>query len=151
MLKELYLKYKDGRVEKSIIFVESDSKLSSSHPSDDLIISRSKTFRYKVVKHNYLSTSIVKFLDKYMIMPQGIVCHPETTLKDIVEIKRHYHPLPNQYQKPNPADPKTWTFQSSSGGGDYIVKMTSNGFSCSCPGFFRSKGNCKHVKEVANY
>ena len=105
--------------------------------------------KYKVKKHSYLPVAIVRFFDKTVIMPAGIECHPETTLGDIVEIATQEQIEKSQIELPKKEEKRTWKFESASGGGTYIVTETKPGvFKCQCPGFFRSKGNCKHVKEV---
>jgi len=74
--------------------------------------------------------------DKYLV-PSWIKVHPKTT-KDDIEWK------PKTFPKP-----KTWKFESSSSPGlIYVVKKVGDKITCNCSGFWRSKGNCKHVKSV---
>jgi hypothetical protein len=42
----------------------------------------------------------------------------------------------------------TWTIQGSKGD-KYIVKKDGNSYTCTCPGY-TYRGECKHVKEIAN-
>ena len=73
-------------------------------------------------------------------MPWGVECHPKTTIDDIEVIKK---------RKNKPRQPTdTWSFTSSNGNGTYKVTKHGDKFKCNCMGFWRSKGNCKHVKEV---
>jgi hypothetical protein len=41
-----------------------------------------------------------------------------------------------------------WNFKSSDGKGKYQVRQDMGKLKCNCMGFWKSKGNCKHVKEV---
>jgi len=71
------------------------------------------------------------------ILPSWDKVHPKTTLDDI------------RWEKPKPKPkPKTWTFKSSSSSTIYYTKVIEDKIKCSCPGYFRSRGNCKHVKQV---
>jgi hypothetical protein len=149
MLKELYVKYNDGRVEKSIISVKEGDPVKIYPIQDGIVVAGCKPFKYIVRKHSYLSTSISKFLNKHVIMPQGIECHPDTRLSDII-YEEAIVKSPVEIIKKE--EPKTWKFDSSSGGGTYIVKMTPKGLTCDCPGRWRAKDRrCKHIKEVENY
>ena len=149
MLKELYVKYNDGRVEKSIISVKKGDPVKIYPIQDGIVVAGCKPFKYIVRKHSSLCTSICKFPTKYMIMPQGIECHPDTQLSDIIHEEAIVKPPVEVIKK---EEPKTWKFDSSSGGGTYIVKMTPKGLKCTCPGSWRAKGGiCKHIKEVENY
>lgn len=110
-----------------------------------------KPFKYKVEKHNLLCTTIAKLSDKYYIMPQGIECHPDTTLNDILETKSETQ-VKKEKEEKKLEQPKTWKFQSSSGNGTYTVRFTKKGtLTCDCFGAIRSKGNCKHIKEVRSW
>lgn len=150
MLFELHLEFEDGRVETTIVHAD-EAKIYPQR--DGIVNSGCKPFKYKVSKHNILPKTIVRFVGKTMIFPEGIECHPQTTLNDIVEIQTE-----QQIQEETPITPqqeklKSWKFESSSGGGTYIVKQTKNGgLRCDCPGVWRSKDRrCKHIKEVETY
>ena len=108
-----------------------------------------KPFTYKVEKHPLLCTAIVNFVGKKIIMPQGIECHPDTTLNDIEEIKSEKQIIKEKEEK-IVKEPKTWKFESSSGGGIYTVRFTKKGtLTCDCPGRWRAfDKRCKHIKEV---
>lgn len=148
MLKELYVKYNDGRVEKSIISVKNGEQVKVYPIRDGIVVAGCKTFKYVVKKHQHLCTSIVKFSTKYMIMPQGIECHPDTQLSDIIYEKTIVKPQITDIKK---EEPKVWKFDSSSGDGTYIVKMTPKGLTCDCSGFWRVKDKvkgCIHCQKV---
>jgi hypothetical protein len=99
-------------------------------------------FKYEY-KHEIIPPSL--FVDqegqKY-IVPTWQKVDPNTTLKDINWIK----------PKPKKQRSKTIikTHVSGSGLGEYTTKYypESGKYHCSCPGYWRSKGNCKHVKQL---
>jgi hypothetical protein len=150
MLAQLTIEYQDGRIETKIV----DALESTVYPQRDGIKhSHCKTFKYKVPKHNYLPISIVRFPNKTMIYPAQIECHPNTSIKDVIEIETEEQKANVQIEAPKTEEPKTWKFESASGGGTYIVKQTKTGkLICDCPGTWRAKDRrCKHIKEVENY
>ena len=151
MLFKLSLEYGDGRCETEILYVEPGQQVRIQPQLDDIVFCGSKRFRYEVKKHPYLCKAIVRFRDKTFIYPEVIECHPKTTLDDIVEIDEKGETVEEtiiKVVKPKPII-KEWKFESSSGGGTYVVTETKPGvYRCNCMGFFRAKGNCKHVKEV---
>ena len=100
-------------------------------------------FRYEY-KHEIIPPSL--FVDqegqKY-IVPTWQKVDSNTTLKDIEWIK----PKPKKEKRSKTV---TKTHISGSGLGEYITKYypESGKYHCSCPGYWRSRGNCKHVKEM---
>ena len=78
------------------------------------------------------------------IMPSWQKVDPNTTLKDINWIK----------PKPKVKRSKTVirTFNSGSSDAVYTTKYypDSGKYFCDCPGSWRSRGNCKHVKQMRN-
>jgi len=151
MLFELYLEYEDGRVESKIVTAEE----TTIYPQrDNIRHSRCKPFKYKVEKHPILPVTIVRFINKTMIYPAQIECHPNTTLKDVVELQpKNKAVIEDKIEQPKKEELKSWKFESSSGGGTYTVKQTKTGkLVCDCPGVWRSKDRrCKHIKEVETY
>jgi hypothetical protein len=67
-----------------------------------------------------------------------------TTLNDINWIK------PKPKKQPVKQKPVIETNVSGSGLGEYTTKYypESGKFHCTCPGYWRSGGNCKHVKAM---
>jgi len=149
MLAQLTIEYQDGRIETKIV----EASETTVYPQRDGIKhSNCKTFKYKVPKHNILPVTIVRFINKTMIYPAQIECHPSTTLNDIVEIQTEEQKVKVQVEIPKKEEEKTWKFESASGGGTYIVKQTTKGLKCDCPGTWRAKDRrCKHIKEVETY
>jgi len=101
-------------------------------------------FRYEY-KHEVIPPSL--FVDqegqKY-IVPTWQKVDPNTTLKDIEWVK----PKPKKQRAKTVIE----THISGSGLGEYTTKYypESGKYHCSCPGYWRSKGNCKHVKQMRN-
>ena len=101
-------------------------------------------FKYEY-KHEIIPPSL--FVDqegqKY-IVPTWQKVDPNTTLKDIEWVK----PKPKKQRAKTVIE----THISGSGLGEYTTKyyQESGKYHCSCPGYWRSKGNCKHVKQMKN-
>jgi hypothetical protein len=100
-----------------------------------------KLFKYDYEHH--MSPSLANIGDKRFIVPTWQEVLPETTLNDINWIKPKIKKI---------LESKTITKinTSSSGLGEYKTKFypESGKYHCSCPGYWRSSGNCKHVKEM---
>jgi hypothetical protein len=138
MLSKMFIEYEDGlKVEKIVHNSETSFKTKSIKSAS------CQPFKYQVDKHPYLCIAIVQMGNIKKIMPAGIVCHPKTTLEDIIEIDT----TPVEV-KEKPVEKKKWMFESSSSEGFYQVTENMGKLKCNCMGFFRSRGNCKHIKEV---
>ena len=98
-----------------------------------------RLFRYDYEHH--MSPSLANIGGKKYIVPIWQEVLPETTLDDINWIK------PKLKVKEKPV---IKTHISGSGLGEYTTKFypESGKYHCSCPGYWRSSGNCKHVKEM---
>lgn len=150
MLAQLTIEYDYGRTEVKIVPVRE----AVIYPKRNGIRHAGcKTFKYEVPKHKRLPVTIVRFINKTMIYPAQIECHPETTLDDIIEIESKEQEVKSQIEAPKKEELKTWKFESISGGGTYVVKQTKTGkLICDCPGTWRAKDRrCKHIKEVETY
>ena len=98
-------------------------------------------FKYEY-NHPVMAPTLLKKDGKTYLMPEWREVHPETTLNDIIWKKP-------KVKKKDKFEKKTWTFKSSSSDTVYTVtQVDSKTLRCSCPGAWRTKGNCKHVKEV---
>lgn len=72
--------------------------------------------------------------------PSWTKVHPKTTLNDII--------FP-ELKVAKPKEKRIIEFASASSDKKYYVTVIDNkDIKCSCPGFYRSSGNCKHVKEI---
>jgi len=98
-----------------------------------------KLFKYDYEHH--MSPSLANIGGKKYIVPIWQEVLPETTLDDINWIK------PKLKVKEKPV---IKTHISGSGLGEYTTKFypESGKYHCSCPGYWRSSGNCKHVKAL---
>jgi hypothetical protein len=140
MLHELHIEYKDGRTEHKIIHTNPGEQVILYPQQDGIKFANHKSFKYRV-KQPKMCIAIVNLGDNMYIYPDKIICHPKTTIDDIEVIQ-------TRVNKPREEKPKTWVFESSSGGGIYEVRITPNGLKCNCFGAIRSKQNCKHIKQV---
>ena len=99
-------------------------------------------FRYEY--KGAIPPALATFSGQTYIVPSWQKVDPNTTLKDINWIK----------PKPKKQRAKTIikTHISGSGLGEYTTKYypESGKFHCTCPGYWRSGGNCKHVKQMRN-
>lgn len=91
-------------------------------------------FRYEV--KSTIKPALVTINGKRMIVPQWQEVHPETTIDDIVWVKPQKRPRADV------------SVESSDGKYKTTYNSQTKQFKCSCMGFWRSKGNCKHVKEL---
>lgn len=109
-----------------------------------------KEFKYEVKVKTAIGI-ISTINGKYIVGGEGpwLKCDEDTTLNNIKIIKPQ---LENQLIKTQTStqDEKTYTFTSSSSDSVYTVKLINDTYNCDCPGFWRSKGNCKHIKELKN-
>jgi hypothetical protein len=145
MLYKISLGYEDGRFETKIDYKEPNTIFTIYPKRDKIRYSSFTPFKYEVEKHPTRPITIIHFLDKSVIYPAQIECHPKTTLKDIRIIETNILPPPT----PKIEEPKQWKFKSSSSDGIYVVKQTPKGIKCDCPGSWRSKDKkCKHIREV---
>lgn len=102
-----------------------------------------KRFRYQY-EHPYMPPTILELNGKTYLMPLWKEVEKGTTINDIEWIK----PKPKQKRSETVIE----TFTSGSSENIYETKYypDSGKFYCSCPGSWRSRGNCKHIKELKN-
>ena len=144
MLHELYLEYGDGRKETKIIHTNEGETVTIYPQQDNIICSGHKPFKYYIPRWRGLTKAIVRFEDRYVIMPHGIECHPKTTMDDIVIVDEPVVKTPKIIEE-------KWNFMSSDGKGKYTVRVDMGKLKCNCMGFFRAKNKdigCKHCQEV---
>jgi len=104
-----------------------------------------KVKRFKYQYKGFLPPGVASFPNKKYIIPGWVEVDPHTTLDDIEWVKKA-----SQTQEKKKIE--KFNFESSSSNKTYkVTKITHpNGeikLTCNCMGFFRSKGNCKHVKK----
>ena len=102
-----------------------------------------RRFKYKY-EHPVMPPTIFKNNGKTYLMPLWKEVVKGTTINDIEWIK----PKPKKKR----TEPIIETFTSGSSDSVYTTKYypDSGNFHCTCPGSWRSRGNCKHIKELRN-
>ena len=91
-------------------------------------------------EHGYISPHLFINNGQKYIVPGWIPVPMETEYKDIEWVK----PVSNQVKEEN-----TWSFKSDSNPNiTYHVRKSGTQYKCTCPGFFRGGGKCKHTKQV---
>ena len=130
---------KYGNIRSRIIY-KPDGEAFGFNPKGFGSFVNVQMFKYEY-KHEIIPPSL--FIDqegqKY-IVPTWQKVDSNTTLKDIEWVKPK--------SKKQRAKTVIETHISGSGLGEYTTKYypESGKYHCSCPGYWRSKGNCKHVK-----
>jgi hypothetical protein len=132
---------KHGNLRSRIVY-RPDGEAFSFNPKGFGPFVNVRMFRYEY--KGALPPALATFSGQTYIVPSWQKVDPNTTLKDINWIK----------PKPKKQRAKTIikTHISGSGLGEYTTKYypESGKFHCTCPGYWRSGGNCKHVKQMRN-
>ena len=135
MLFEVFHKDKEGELVSSIEYRESSAyDLTKEQLKSDLTIVRPFKYVSKSPFYGLVSQDGKKFM-----IPDWVEVRSDTIYQDL-----KYNPPRKKKQKA-----EIFEFKSSSGNGVYQVRKSSDGsLRCNCPGTWRTKGNCKHVKEL---
>ncbi len=132
---------KHGNLRSRIVY-RPDGEAFSFNPKGFGPFVNVRMFRYEY--KGAIPPALATFSGQTYIVPSWQKVDPNTTLKDINWIK----------PKPKKQRAKTIikTHISGSGLGEYTTKYypESGKFHCTCPGYWRSGGNCKHVKQMRN-
>jgi hypothetical protein len=81
--------------------------------------------------------------NKTYILPNWIEIFPDTTMDDIIWIR------PSEVKKPEPKlTVSAWKPEMGENKYNTHFNEQSNKFFCGCPGYWRAKGECKHVKAL---
>lgn len=98
-------------------------------------------FKYEY-KHELIPPSLTVLDGKKYIVPSWKEVDPNTTLNDIQWIKPKV--------KITRSKPIVKINKSSSSDAEYTTKYypDSGKYYCDCPGTWRTRGNCKHIKEM---
>ena len=98
-------------------------------------------FKYEY-KHELIPPSLTVLDGKKYIVPSWKEVDPNTTLNDIQWIKPKV--------KTTRSKPIVKINKSSSSDAEYTTKYypDSGKYYCDCPGTWRTRGNCKHIKEM---
>ena len=133
MLWSVQRTFTDG---KTTNVLASSSKPITLYPKRDGVISSFVSrFKYKI-EHHLPPTIYKSHIDgKVYLVPMWIQVHPEVTYDDVVWIRpqskkiiEHTEGSVGKYKTTHDPNKKT--------------------YKCTCMGFWRSKGNCKHVKAL---
>lgn len=127
---------KHGMMRTRIVYTEGSLNTSPKFGSPQI----ARRFKYKHT-HPIYPPMIWKHEGKTYLMPKWKEVLDGTTLDDVEWIK----PKPSQ-----PKQPVVKTFTSGSSDSVYETKYypESGKYYCSCPGAWRSFGNCKHIKQM---
>jgi len=133
MLYHIKNVYDDGRATDEII--HSDKPLVIYPKRDGIKTSKSSIHKYEI--ESTLPPTIYKSSqdNKVYLVPMWIEVHPQTTYDDVVWIRPKAKKIIEH-------------IQGSMGEYKTTYNPNKNTYHCSCMGFWRSKGNCKHVKAL---
>ena len=128
---------------RSRIFHRPDGEAFSFNPNGFGSFIAVRRYKYEY-EHPVMPPTILELNGKTYLMPLWKEVVKGTTLDDINWIK----PKPKKKR----TEPVIKTFTSGSSDNVYTTKYypDSGNFHCTCPGSWRSRGNCKHIKELRN-
>lgn len=128
---------------RSRIFHRPDGEAFSFNPNGFGSFVAVRRYKYEY-EHPVMPPTILELNGKTYLMPLWKEVVKGTTIDDIEWIK----PKPKKKR----TEPVIETFTSGSSDNVYTTKYypDSGNFHCTCPGSWRSRGNCKHIKELRN-
>jgi len=133
MLYNVEIVYDDGR---SITELVHSEKPLTIHPKQDGIrTTKVNVHKYEIEYHLPPTIFSSPTDGKKYLVPMWVEIHPNTTYDDVKWIK--------------PKEKKVIEhIQGSMGEYKTTYDPNKNVYKCTCMGFWRSKGNCKHVKAL---
>lgn len=128
---------------RSRVFHRPDGEAFSFNPNGFGSFVAVRRYKYEY-EHPVMPPTILELNGKTYLMPLWKEVVKGTTVDDIEWIK----PKPKKKR----TEPVIKTFTSGSSDNVYTTKYypDSGNFHCTCPGSWRSRGNCKHIKELRN-
>lgn len=132
MLYNVNIVYDNGQSTTEIVH---SNKPLTIHPKRDGIKSSIVTTHKYEVEGSFHPGLITSSDGKKYIIPKWIEVHPETTYNDIVWIQPKQKKVIEH-------------IQGSVGKYKTVYDPNKKTYKCTCMGFWRSKGNCKHVKAL---
>jgi hypothetical protein len=132
MLWSIQKQFQDGTVTDEII--SSPSPYVINLKKEKVVASMAKVHKYDY-EHIYPPTLYIANDGKKYIIPLWIEVHSETTVDDI------------NWTKPK-FKKEIEHVQGSMGTYKTTYNPNKKTYKCTCMGFWRSKGNCKHVKAL---
>lgn len=133
MLYQIKNVYDDGRTTDEIVY--SSIPLVIHPKRDGIISSRSNIHKYEIESVLPPTIFISPTDGKKYLIPMWIEVHPETTYDDVVHIR------PKMKKEIEHIEGSMGTYKTT-------YNPNKNTYKCTCMGFWRSKGNCKHVKAL---
>jgi hypothetical protein len=132
MLYSVKKQFADGTVTDEII--SSPTPYVINVKTEQVVMSMTNVHKYKY-EHIYPPIFYMAHDGKRYLMPVNIEVHPDTTIDDVI------------WTKPKE---KKIIIKIDGSMGEYktIYDPNKKTYKCSCMGFWRSKGNCKHVKAL---
>ena len=106
--------------------------------------------------NSYMIHRFISMNSDYIDIVNYVQEFPPQEKKMIYNIYKEFIPKNNKWNKPKTKKQRAKTIIkthiSGSGLGEYTTKYypESGKFHCTCPGYWRSGGNCKHVKQMRN-
>lgn len=132
MLYTVKIVYDDGRVTDDI--VSSPTPITLYPKRDKIHSSVVSVHKYEVEGSFHPGLHTASDGKKYII-PKWTEVHPDTTYDDIVWIQ------PKQKKVIEHIEGSVGTYKTT-------YDPNKNTYKCTCMGFWKSKGNCKHVKAL---
>lgn len=134
MLWNVYKRFENGDETKDLVYSPSTIKINPKQDNiKSAIVSRFMyEYNHYMSPHLYISSDNKKY-----IMPIWMEVHPDTVIEDI------------KWVRPEVKEPKqTEVIKTEGSLGTYKTSYNPDEdvYKCTCPGFWRSKGNCKHVR-----
>ena len=133
MLYSIEIVYDNGQTINEI--VHSTKPLTIYPKRDGIRSSKASVHKYEIEHHLPPTIFNSPTNNKKYLVPMWIEVHPETTYDDV------------RWIKPK-AKKEIEHIQGSMGTYKTTYDPNKNTYKCTCMGFWRSKGNCKHVKEL---
>jgi len=133
MLYNIEIVYDDGRTITDL--VHSDKPLTFHPKQDGIRTAKVNTHKYEIEYHLPPTIFVSPTDGKKYLVPMWTEVHPETTYNDVKWIKPKVKKVIEH-------------IQGSMGEYKTTYDPNKNVYKCTCMGFWRSKGNCKHVKAL---
>lgn len=133
MLYSIKTVYDNGRSTNKII--SSQPPLTIYPKRDGIKSSMTNVHKYEVEHHLPPTIFTSPTDDKKYLVPMWVEVHPDTTYDDVKWIKPKQKKIIEH-------------IEGSMGKYKTTYDPNKKTYKCTCMGFWRSKGNCKHVKEL---
>jgi len=133
MLYNVEIVYDDGRFTTEL--VHSETPLTLYPKRDGIRSSKVNVHKYEIEHHLPPTIFVSPTNGKKYLIPMWVEVHPQTTYNDVI----HTRPKVKKVIE---------HIQGSMGTYKTTYDPNKKTYKCTCMGFWRSKGNCKHVKAL---